>query len=158
MRFYAYLTENKSGAVSGLVELTGFESSSDVVDALQHVVLMDDSHELCFIEDDGESIAEHYLTYADGGVYGDWRVSQRSEEECRAIIAGACAAPRETDEYVNATMAAKMLGVSPSRISQLMKAHMLDFDVIGGRRMIRKASVEERMADCPKPGRRWPSK
>lgn len=54
---------------------------------------------------------------------------------------------------VTAADAARMLGVSSARVSQLIGAGLLDSWRDGTKRMVSKASVEARLADSPKAGR-----
>lgn len=49
--------------------------------------------------------------------------------------------------------AARMLGVSSARVSQLINAGLLDSWKDGTKRMVSKASIEARLADAPKAGR-----
>ncbi len=54
---------------------------------------------------------------------------------------------------ITAADAARMLGVSSARVSQLIGAGLLDSWRDGTKRMVSKASVEARLADSPKAGR-----
>ena len=54
---------------------------------------------------------------------------------------------------VTAADAARMLGVSSARVSQLINAGLLDSWKDGTKRMVSKASIEARLADAPKAGR-----
>ena len=54
---------------------------------------------------------------------------------------------------ITAADAARMLGVSSARISQLINAGLLDFWKDSTKRMVSKASIEARLADEPKAGR-----
>mgnify|MGYP002735773100 FL=1 len=54
---------------------------------------------------------------------------------------------------VTAVDAARMLGVSSARVSQLINAGLLDSWKDGTKRMVSKASIEARLADAPKAGR-----
>lgn len=67
----------------------------------------------------------------------------------------AVAVSRELDDIpaVTAADAARMLGVSSARVSQLINAGLLDSWKDGTKRMVSKASVEARLADAPKAGR-----
>ena len=51
---------------------------------------------------------------------------------------------------VTAADAARMLGVSSARVSQLINAGLLDSWKDGTKRMVSKASIEARLADAPK--------
>lgn len=51
---------------------------------------------------------------------------------------------------VTAVDAARMLGVSSARVSQLINAGLLDSWKDGTKRMVSKASIEARLADAPK--------
>lgn len=53
---------------------------------------------------------------------------------------------------VTAADAARMLGVSSARVSQLINAGLLDSWKDGTERMVSKASIEARLADTPKAG------
>lgn len=54
---------------------------------------------------------------------------------------------------MTAADAARELGVSTARITQLANARLLDSWKEGSRRMVSKASVEARLEDAPKAGR-----
>ena len=54
---------------------------------------------------------------------------------------------------ITAADAARMLGVSSARVSQLIGAGLLESWRDGTKRMVSKASVEARLADSPKAGR-----
>lgn len=54
---------------------------------------------------------------------------------------------------VTAADAARMLGVSSARVSQLIGAGLLDSWRDGTKRMVSRASIEARLADSPKAGR-----
>lgn len=54
---------------------------------------------------------------------------------------------------VTAADAARTLGVSTARVSQLINAGLLDSWKDGTKRMVSKASIETRLADAPKAGR-----
>ena len=54
---------------------------------------------------------------------------------------------------MTASDAARALGLSTARVSQLIKAGLLDSWKDGTKRMVSKASVEARMECDPKPGR-----
>ena len=54
---------------------------------------------------------------------------------------------------VTASEAARMLGVSTARVSQLVKNGLLDSWKVGGTRMVSLASVNARLEYDPKPGR-----
>ena len=54
---------------------------------------------------------------------------------------------------MTAADAARALGVSTARISQLVSAGLLDSWRDGTRRMVSRASVEARLEDPPRPGR-----
>ena len=54
---------------------------------------------------------------------------------------------------VTAVDAARMLGVSSARVSQLLNAGLLDSWKDGTKRMMSKASIEARLADAPRVGR-----
>ena len=51
---------------------------------------------------------------------------------------------------VTAVDAARMLGVSSARVSQLINAGLLDSWKDGAKRMVSNASIEARLADAPK--------
>lgn len=67
----------------------------------------------------------------------------------------AVAVSRELDDIpaITAADAARMLGVSSARVSQLIGAGLLESWRDGTKRMVSKASVEARLADSPKAGR-----
>lgn len=67
----------------------------------------------------------------------------------------AVAVSRELNDIpaVTAADAARMLGVSSARVSQLINAKLLDSWKDGTKRMVSKASIEARLADAPKAGR-----
>ena len=67
----------------------------------------------------------------------------------------AVAVSRELNDIpaVTAADAARMLGVSSARVSQLINAGLLDSWKDGTKRMVSKASIEARLADAPKAGR-----
>ena len=67
----------------------------------------------------------------------------------------AVAVSRELNDIpaVTAANAARMLGVSSARVSQLINAKLLDSWKDGTKRMVSKASIEARLADAPKAGR-----
>ena len=54
---------------------------------------------------------------------------------------------------ITAADAARELGVSTARVTQLANAGLLDSWKEGSRRMVSKASVEARLEDTPKAGR-----
>ena len=54
---------------------------------------------------------------------------------------------------VTAVDAARMLGVSSARVSQLLNAGLLDSWKDGTKHMMSKASIEARLADAPRVGR-----
>lgn len=54
---------------------------------------------------------------------------------------------------VTAAEAARMLGVSDARISQLCSSRVVDSWKVGGTRMVSLACVEARLAEAPKAGR-----
>lgn len=54
---------------------------------------------------------------------------------------------------MSAADAARELGVSSARVSQLISSGSLDSWKAGSRRMVSRASVEARAAEAPKPGR-----
>lgn len=62
---------------------------------------------------------------------------------------------RDLDQIpaMTAAEAARELGISSARVSQLVKSGALESWMSGTRRMISKASVESRKAEMPKPGR-----
>ena len=64
----------------------------------------------------------------------------------------ALAVSRELCE-IPAMTAARELGVSTARVTQLANAGLLDSWKEGSRRMVSKASVEARLEDAPKAGR-----
>lgn len=59
------------------------------------------------------------------------------------------------DEWVSVVEAAKILGVHRNRVLQLVNAGAIEGQKIGSTWSIRRASVEERAANTPPPGRRW---
>lgn len=67
----------------------------------------------------------------------------------------AVAVSRELSDIpaMTAADAARALGVSTARVSQLVSAGLLDSWRDGTRRMVSKASVEARLEDAPKAGR-----
>ena len=67
----------------------------------------------------------------------------------------AVAVSRELNDIpsVPAADAARMLGVSSARVSQLINAELLDSWKDGTKRMVSKSSIEARLADAPKAGR-----
>lgn len=67
----------------------------------------------------------------------------------------AVAVERSLDDIpaVTSAEAARMLGVTNARVSQLVKVGLLDSWKVGGTRMVSKASVEARKEYDPKPGR-----
>lgn len=67
----------------------------------------------------------------------------------------AVAVSRELSDIpaMTAADAARALGVSTARISQLVSAGLLDSWRDGTRRMVSRASVEARLEDPPRPGR-----
>lgn len=66
----------------------------------------------------------------------------------------AVAVSRELNDIpaVTAADAARVLGVSSARVSQLINAGLLDSWKDGTKRMVSKASIEARLADAPKAG------
>ena len=69
------------------------------------------------------------------------------------IIAVAVSCELNDTPAVTAADAARMLGVSSARVSQLINAELLDSWKDGTKRMVSKASIEARLADAPKAGR-----
>lgn len=67
----------------------------------------------------------------------------------------ALAVSRELSDIpaITAADAARELGVSTARVTQLANAGLLDSWKEGSRRMVSKASVEARLEDAPKAGR-----
>lgn len=67
----------------------------------------------------------------------------------------AVAVSRELNDIpsVHAADAARMLGVSSARVSQLINAELLDSWKDGTKRMVSKSSIEARLDDAPKAGR-----
>lgn len=67
----------------------------------------------------------------------------------------ALAVSRELSDIpaMTAADAARALGVSAARVTQLARAGLLDSWKEGSRRMVSKASVEARLEDAPKAGR-----
>lgn len=67
----------------------------------------------------------------------------------------ALAVPRELSNIpaMTAADAARELGVSTARVTQLANAGLLDSWKEGNRRMVSRASVEARLEDAPKAGR-----
>jgi len=58
-------------------------------------------------------------------------------------------------EWISTSEAAEILGVSRIRVNQLIKEGQLVAERVGNRYCIEKASVEERAANPPGPGRPW---
>ncbi|MCL2529827.1 MAG: helix-turn-helix domain-containing protein [Coriobacteriia bacterium] len=56
-------------------------------------------------------------------------------------------------DSVSATEAARLLGVSPSRVSHMIRDNLLEAYRDGNRTLITKASIEARLADPRKAGR-----
>lgn len=69
------------------------------------------------------------------------------------IIAVAVERRLEDIPAVTASEAARMLGVSTARVSQLITSGRLDSWKVGGTRMVSLESVESRMKESPKAGR-----
>lgn len=67
----------------------------------------------------------------------------------------AVAVSRELSDIpaMTAADAARVLGVSAARVSQLVSAGLLDSWRDGAHRVVSRASVEARLEDSPKPGR-----
>jgi hypothetical protein len=59
----------------------------------------------------------------------------------------------DTVPRMSAAEAARMLGVSPGRVSQMLAAKLLDGWREGGRTWVTRASVEARASERPKAGR-----
>ena len=70
----------------------------------------------------------------------------------RSIIV-AVDAGKETVPRMTPSAAARELGVTPGRVSQMMSKGQLESFEDSGRTWVTRASVEARKADAPKPGR-----
>lgn len=62
-------------------------------------------------------------------------------------------AGKDTVPKVLPSEAARMLGVTPGRVTQMMDADQLEWFEDAGRKWVTVYSVEARLADQPKPGR-----
>lgn len=69
------------------------------------------------------------------------------------VIAVAVSCELSAIPAMTAADAARELGVSSARVSQLISAGLLDSWRDGARRMVSRDSVEARKAEAPKPGR-----
>ena len=58
-------------------------------------------------------------------------------------------------EWISTAEAAEILGVGRARVTQLIKLGFIRAEKVGNRYSVDRASVEERAANPPKPGRRW---
>ena len=110
--------------------------------------------------DDGEgSIAAFCLNDWGGATFGDdLEDAVESAADWLAGMVDDCLAngrelPPATFGAEPAADAARALGVSTARISQLVSAGLLDSWRDGTRRMVSRASVEARLEDPPRPGR-----
>ena len=61
----------------------------------------------------------------------------------------------QESEWISTAEAAEILGVGRVRVVQLIKLGFIRAEKIGNRYNVDRASVEERAANSPKPGRPW---
>lgn len=69
------------------------------------------------------------------------------------VVIVAVNAGKDTVPKVTAAEAARMLGVTPGRVSQMVASEQLETFEEGGRRWVSKHSVDARLAEKPKAGR-----
>lgn len=69
------------------------------------------------------------------------------------IVVVAVECSLERIDAVAAAEAARLLGVSAARVSQMCEAGRLESWKVGSKRMVTRASIEARLADAPRPGR-----
>lgn len=111
----------------------------------------------CNLTEAVEFAADFLMAYVDDALMNNRALPEESfghlpENDGRVI---AVAVSRELCDIASMTAAeaARELGVSRARVSQLIAADLLDSWEIGGRRLVSRNSVEARKADKPLAGR-----
>ena len=109
------------------------------------------------LDDAGESAADWLACMVDGGLMNGRELppAKLGHEPPHGGKVIALAVSRELSDIpaMTAADAARELGVSTARVTQLANAGLLDSWKEGSRRMVSKASVEARLEDAPKAGR-----
>lgn len=109
------------------------------------------------LEDAGESAADWLTCMVDDCLMNGRELPpvELGHEPQHGGMAIALAVSRELSNIpaMTAADAARKLGVSTARVTQLANAGLLDSWKEGSRRMVSKASVEARLEDAPKAGR-----
>lgn len=109
------------------------------------------------LEDAGESAADWLVGMVDDCLMNGRELPpiEMGHEPTRGGKVIAIAVSRELSDIpaMTAADAARALGVSTARVSQLVSAGLLDSWRDGTRRMVSRASVEARLEESPKAGR-----
>lgn len=111
-----------------------------------------DYTEVCeYAADILQTCMEHRDMYDEGFPEPTFGNTPRHESGQNIIIA--VKAGKDTVERVTAAEAARRLGVTPGRVSQMVKAAVLESFELDGRTWITEDSINARLAEKPKAGR-----
>ena len=87
----------------------------------------------------------------DEAYYGLWALyfASKGEEDHERLSVS------KHTEWISTAEAAEILGIGRIRVTQLINAGQLRAEKVGNRYSVDRASVEERVSNPPKAGRRW---
>lgn len=97
-----------------------------------------------------QTSAEHWAMH--GGTPPEPTFGNEPQNGGKTVIV-AVSASKETVRKVSPSAAARMLGVTPGRVTQMMNSGKLESFELDGRRWVTVASVRARLAEAPTAGR-----